>query len=70
MAEINVYQSELTGHWIVDQGGTKERPGSPERRQGFRQHADALAEATRLAANKTAMYAKIGEPIAENEYSM
>lgn len=55
--EINVYRSDLTGHWIVDTAGTKERPGSAQRRQGFRKHSDALAEADRLREELKARYA-------------
>jgi hypothetical protein len=40
---VNVYQSDLTGHWIVDKHGTKENPGSA--RQGWRSLHDALAYA-------------------------
>ena len=39
----SVYQSTLTGHWIVDEYGSKEHPGS--KRQGWRNHKDALADA-------------------------
>jgi hypothetical protein len=42
--KIHVYKSKLTGHWIVDKSGTKERPGYyPWSREGFRHWEDAIA---------------------------
>lgn len=45
--EAAVYQSDLTGHWIVDEFGTKENPGS--RRQAWRSKEDADADAATKA---------------------
>ena len=38
---VHVYQSPLTGHWIVDKTGTRDRPGRTQR-QGWRRLPDAL----------------------------
>lgn len=52
--DIHVYQSALTGHWLVDLHGTK---GSPSRqREGFKEKPVALAEAWRLVAEKPHTY--------------
>lgn len=31
----SVYKNDMTGHWMVDRGGTKAHPGSPMWREGF-----------------------------------
>lgn len=43
MMAVHVYQSYLTGHWIVDRNGTKSYPGSC--REGYRKLPDALVAA-------------------------
>lgn len=47
---IHVYQSPVTGHWLVDKYGTRDRPSTW--RQGWRSKVDALAGAWGLVAER------------------
>lgn len=54
---IHVYQSELTGHWIVDKHGTKTYPSTA--RQGWRHKHDAIAYAWTWVTGMPSLYKNV-----------
>lgn len=54
---VNVYQSSLTGHWLVDKHGSKQHPGHD--REGFRDKWDALTSAWSMVADMPSLYANV-----------
>lgn len=54
MIAVHVYQSALTGHWLVDKHGTRQCPG--DCRVGYRKQADALTEAWAVVQQSPSLY--------------